>query len=128
MKRKDNNKEQYFIYYTEDDLAYLENSSKEELIKELRDVYINTLNDWMRQTEGLLKDMDKLVDLKHYYELALFMTIRNNVVLPKGFELGKSEKEINKMAVETMDEVMKMIDFEVANKKYKEAIYGEKLS
>lgn len=126
--KKNNEKRNLFDYYTEDDLAYLENASKEELIKELRNMYLQTLNDWMEQTEGLLNDMNKMIEIKKEYELALFMTIRNNVVLPKGFELGKSEKEINKMAVETMEEVIKMIDFKTASKKYREAKYGEKLS
>ena len=81
---------------------------------------MNVLNNWMQQTEGLLNDMNKMVDIYTKYKLALFMTVRNNVVLPKGLELGKSEEEINKMAVETMQEVMKMIDFDIAEKKFQQ--------
>ena len=119
-KKKEENKRNYFIYFQEEDLEDLPNRKKEDLIRELKDVYLNVLNNWMQQTEGLLNDMNKMVDIYTKYKLALFMTIRNNVVLPKGFELGKTEKEINKMAVETMEEVMKMIDFDVAEKKYKQ--------
>lgn len=44
------------------------------------------------------------------YKLALFavIVIRNSKVLPK----GKSAAEINKMSRETMDEVLKSLDFE----------------
>lgn len=31
----------------------------------------------------------------------LFMIIRNNIVMPKGIELGKNEEEINEMAYNT---------------------------
>lgn len=46
------------------------------------------------------------------YKLALFAVIRNSKVLPKGLILGKSATEINKMSRETMDEVLKSLDFE----------------
>ena len=55
-------------------------------------------------------------------ELALFMVIRNSKVLPKGLELGKSEKEINKMTIDTMSAVMDMIDYDLAEKKYLEGL------
>lgn len=41
-----------------------------------------------------------------------FAVIRNSKVLPKGLILGKSATEINKMSRETMDEVLKSLDFE----------------
>lgn len=53
-------------------------------------------------------------------ELALFMAIRNFKVLPKGLELGKTNKEINQMTYQTMQEVMDMIDFEKAKGFYEE--------
>lgn len=46
------------------------------------------------------------------YKLALFAVIRNNKVLPKGLILGKSAAEINKMSKETMDEILKSLDFD----------------
>ena len=48
------------------------------------------------------------------YKLMLFMTVRNSAVLPKGLELGKTEKEISKMTIETMAEMETMIDFRIA--------------
>ena len=54
------------------------------------------------------------------YKIALFMVIRNFKVLPTGMKLGKTEKEIDKMSYQTMQEVLKMIDFEKAEKMYKE--------
>ncbi len=56
--------------------------------------------------------------MKHRYKIALFMLIRNSKVMPAGIELGKSEKEINKMSYETMCEVLAMIDFKRAEEIY----------
>jgi hypothetical protein len=53
------------------------------------------------------------------YKLLLFMTVRNSAVLPKGLELGKSEEEISKMTIETMEEMETMIDFRCAKELYK---------
>ena len=61
----------------------------------------------------------KIMDISKE-ELALFMVIRNSKVLPKGLELGKTDKEINRMAYQTMQEVMEMIDYEKAKKSYEE--------
>lgn len=58
--------------------------------------------------------------MKNNYKIALFMVIRNSQIMPKGIKLGKSEKEINKMAYETMCEVLTMIDFERAKKIYEQ--------
>ena len=61
-----------------------------------------------------------LNEMKNKYKIALFMVIRNSRVMPKGIELGKSNKEINKMSYEAMCEVLTMIDFEKARKIYEE--------
>lgn len=58
--------------------------------------------------------------MKNNYKIALFMVIRNLQVMPKGIELGKSDKEINKMAYETMCEVLTMIDFKRAEEIYRQ--------
>jgi len=58
--------------------------------------------------------------MKDKYKLALFMVIRNFKVLPKGIELGKSQKEINKMSYETMCEVLMMMDFNKAKEMYED--------
>lgn len=57
---------------------------------------------------------------KDKYKIALFLVIRNSQVLPIGERLGKSEKEINRMSYETMEEILKMINYEEAEKMYKE--------
>ena len=59
------------------------------------------------------------------YKLALFMVIRNFKVLPKGLELNKSKKEINKMTYETMEEVLNIIDFDIAKELYREGVLDE---
>lgn len=50
----------------------------------------------------------------------LFMIIRNNIVTPKGIELGKNEEEINEMAYNTMLETYTMINFDRAFESYKQ--------
>ena len=52
------------------------------------------------------------------YKLMLFMTVRNNAVLPKGLELGKTEKQISRMTIETMKSIETMIDFRRAKELY----------
>lgn len=59
-------------------------------------------------------------DNENKYKLALFMIIRNSIVLPKGLRFCRTEKEINQMSYKTMNEVLRMIDFEKASKMYKE--------
>lgn len=66
--------------------------------------------------------MDRMSEVEKY-KLMLFMTVRNSVVLPKGLELGKSEEEISKMTIETMEEIKTMIDFRIARGLYE---LGEK--
>lgn len=67
------------------------------------------------------KEKEEILNkMKNNYKIALFMVIRNSQVMPKGIKLGKSEKEINKMAYETMCEVLTMIDFERAKKIYEQ--------
>ena len=56
------------------------------------------------------------------YKLTLFMVIRNSKVLPKGLELGKTDKEIHKMTIDVMNECMNMINYDSAKKYYEEGI------
>lgn len=73
-------------------------------------------NDFAKDIQGL----EGILDLYNKYKLALFIVIRNSKVLPKGLELGKSEKEINEMSYKTMYSVLQMIDFEKAKRFYDE--------
>lgn len=59
------------------------------------------------------------------YKLALFGVVRNSMVMPNGLRMGKSMDEIEKMSVETMESVIKMIDFEVMKRNYE---VGRKLA
>lgn len=63
---------------------------------------------------------ETLNEIKNKYKIALFMVIRNSQVMPVGMKLGKSKKEINKKAYETMCEVISMIDYDNARKEYEE--------
>lgn len=56
------------------------------------------------------------------YKLALFAIIRNNAVMAEGIRLGKSVKEINAMAVETMEIVLSQLDYENIRKAYEEGL------
>lgn len=57
-------------------------------------------------------------------QVALFVVIRNSKVFPVGIAKRKSLQEINKMSYKTMQEGIKMIDFDLAMKSYQE---GKKL-
>lgn len=72
----------------------------------------------MKEKEEILNKM------KNKYKLALFMVIRNSMVMPKGKELGKTDKEINEMSYETMCSLLTMIDYNKAEKFYKEGKGG----
>ena len=61
-----------------------------------------------------------LNEIKNKSKIALFMVIRNSQVMPLGMKLGKSKKEINKKAYETMCEVISRIDYDNARKEYEE--------
>lgn len=68
----------------------------------------------MKEREEILNKM------KNKYKLALFMVIRNSMVMPQGIKLGKTDKEINEMSYETMCSVLTMIDYDQAEKFYEE--------
>lgn len=68
----------------------------------------------MKEKEEILNKM------KHKYKLALFMVIRNSLVMTRGIIKGKTMKEINKMSYETMCSVLTMIDYDQAEKFYEE--------
>lgn len=68
----------------------------------------------MKEAEEILNKM------KNKYKLALFMVIRNSIVMPQGIKLGKTNKEINKMSYETMCSVLTMINYDRAEKFYEE--------
>ncbi len=74
----------------------------------------------MEEREEILNKM------KNKYKLALFMVIRNSMVMTRGIELGKTAKEINKMSYETMCELLTMIDYNKAEKFYEEGKSGRK--
>ena len=68
----------------------------------------------MKEKEEILNKM------KNKYKLALFMVIRNSTVMTKGVALGKTDKEINEMSYKTMCSLLPMIDYDKAERFYKE--------
>ncbi len=68
----------------------------------------------MKEKEEILNKM------KNKYKLALFMVIRNSMVMPKEKKLGKTDKEINKMSYDTMCSLLTMIDYNKVKKFYEE--------
>lgn len=68
-----------------------------------------------------MKEREKILNkMKNKYKLALFMVIRNSMVMPQGIKLGKTDKEINKMSYETTCSALTMIDYDQAEKFYEE--------
>jgi len=72
---------------------------------------------------GFERGKEQTEEELHKYKLALFSIIRNNVVMPSGIKLGKTRREINRMSIETEEEIIKSIDFEKMEHEYKN---GEK--
>lgn|GEM_PF-2793337 len=68
----------------------------------------------MKEKEEILNKM------KNKYKLALFMVIKNSLVMTRGIIKGKTMKEINEMSYETMCSVLTMIDYDQAEKFYEE--------
>lgn len=111
----------------EEDIKYLRLIRTEGLEKigyvYAREAIDNVLADRERLEKENKKNKDALEllnKMKKKYKLALFMIIRNSVVMPKGIKLQKSSKEISQMSYETLCKVLNMIDFNTAEKMYKE--------
>ena len=68
----------------------------------------------MKEREEILNKM------KNKYKLALFMVIRNSMVMPIGEKLGKTNKEINERSYDTMCSVLSMINYDKAKEFYEE--------
>ena len=90
----------------------IEEMNKEELEKQFKKI-----QDIAKDGNEVIISLNKM---KNRYKTALFMIIRNSRVMSQGIKLGKSEKEINKMAYETMCEVLTMIDFKMAEEIYRQ--------
>ena len=68
-----------------------------------------------------MKEIEEILNkMRNKYKLALFMVIRNSMVMPQGIKLGKTDKEINEMSYETMCSLLTMIDYDQAKKFYEE--------
>lgn len=52
------------------------------------------------------------------FKLALFAVIRNSQIMPVGLRIGKNMEEINEMTRKTMQEVLKICDFEKLSKEF----------
>jgi hypothetical protein len=68
-----------------------------------------------------VKEREEILNkMKNKYKLALFMVIRNSLVMTRGIIKGKTMKGINEMSYETMCSVLTMIDYDQAEKFYEE--------
>lgn len=54
------------------------------------------------------------------YEILLFIVARNSIS-PKGFNFNKSEKEIDLMTIDVIEEMAAMVDWNIATKIYERA-------
>lgn len=52
------------------------------------------------------------------YKLALFMVVRNSIVMQVGLVYGKSMLDINKISIKTCEKIIASIDFEATRKDY----------
>jgi len=60
------------------------------------------------------------------YKLALFVLIRNSIVMPNAEELGMPIKEVNRMSYLTMTKIMEGVNYELVKRSYEEAEEGVK--
>lgn len=65
--------------------------------------------------------VNEILNEVEQYKLALFGVIRNSKVMPVGLAQGRSMEEINAMSLKTMEEVLKMCDFDKMKQFYSEA-------
>ena len=70
--------------------------------------------------EHLEAENAKLTSKSRQLELVLFTVVRNFKVLPVGLSLGKTQKEITDMTLETIEEIKKAIDYNSVEKLIKE--------
>lgn len=99
----------------EEDIEIVESLNTGDDI-ELKQAISNIINQHKKDKEAL----NLLNGMKKKYKIALFIIIRNSLVLPKGKLLGKTDKEINQMSYQTLCEVITMTDFKIAEKMYEE--------
>ena len=83
------------------------------------------LQEEFKQVEHKCERLEEREEILNKYKLALFMVIRNSMVMPQGIKLGKTDKEINEMSYETMCSVLTMINYDQAEKFYKEGNGGK---
>lgn len=96
--------------------------SEEEIkdcIKILKDTDISTIEmcentdmyTYNIVVKNVLNELEK-------YKLMLFMVVRNYQILPIGLKIKKSQKEITEMTKDTIKELEKNINFEIAKELY----------
>lgn len=79
-----------FCYYNENDFKYLKDKTKEELIDEVKDAYINQLNYWMDSLEKYMNLMDErnqtLNKLNQRIDKAIEFLNDENITFPSAKE------------------------------------------
>lgn len=83
------------------------------------------LQEEFQQVDHECERLEEREEILNKYKLALFMVIRNSMVMPQGIKLGKTDKETNEMSYETMCSVLTMINYDQAEKFYKEGNGGK---
>ena len=85
-------------------------------------VDLKELKNLMYENEELKKSLEELEEEFGEVYGALFLIVRNRVVQPKGIELGKSDKEITKITIDTIDAyIEKHVNYEEVLKILKQA-------
>ena len=85
------------------------------------------LQEEFKQVNHECERLEKREEILNKYKLALFMVIRNFMIMPQGIKLGKADKEINEMSYETMCKLLTMIDYNKAEKFYEEGKKWKKI-
>lgn len=99
---------------------YMELQAIEHILQDYK-----KLQEEFKQVDHECERLEEKEEILNKYKLALFMVIRNSMVMPQGIKLGKTDKEINEMSYETMCSVLTMINYDQAEKFYKEGNGGK---
>lgn len=78
------------------------------------------IDEYKTRIEELESENAKLTSKSRQLELTLFMVVRNFKVLPVGLELGKTNKEITDMTLETIEKIKQSINYNAVEELIKE--------
>ena len=78
------------------------------------------IDEYKTRIEELESENAKLTSKSRQLELTLFTVVRNFKVLPVGLSLGKTQKEITDMTLQTIEKIKQSINYNAVEELIKE--------